>query len=118
MGPRRRQAAPKSAKKGSAPASPEHGKARRCRGGALASRASAASEPSVATRRAALATDREEELADDACAHRHGHHLRAVARAELAGDTSEVALDRERGQTEGLADLLVGAAVGDEAKYL
>src|SRR5205807_3965489 len=90
----------------------ESSRKRGCGGGALASRASAASEPSVATSRALAPVTAS---ADDACAHRHGHHLGAVTRAELAGDASQVALHGERGQSEGLADLLVGAAVGDEA---
>ena len=47
-----------------------------------------------------------------------GDHLRAVTSAELARDAGEVALDRQCGQAEGLADLLVGAAVGDQAQDL
>src|SRR4051794_20861998 len=59
-----------------------------------------------------------EVLADDACAHREGHHLGAVARTELAGDAGEVTLDGQRGEAELVADLLVGLAVGHEAKDL
>src|SRR5580704_16868294 len=58
------------------------------------------------------------ELSDDAGPHGHGHHLGTVSGAELAGNASEVALDGQRGQSQRLADLLVGAAVGYEVQNL
>ena len=45
-------------------------------------------------------------------------HLGAVAGAELAGDPGQVALHGQRGQAQGLADLLVRAAVGDQLEHL
>src|SRR3954451_1664759 len=58
------------------------------------------------------------DLAEDARSHRHRHHFGAVTGAELAGDAGEVALDRQRGQAERLADLLVGTAVGHQPQHL
>src|SRR3954447_21291720 len=60
----------------------------------------------------------EQRLADDARAHGHGDHLRAVTGAELARDPGQVALHGQSGEPERLADLLVGAAVGDEPQQL
>ena len=55
---------------------------------------------------------------DDAGAHGDHDHLRPVAGAELAGDPGQVALDGQRRQAQGLADLLVGAALGDQLEHL
>src|SRR3954454_981555 len=59
-----------------------------------------------------------DELADDAGPHGHGHHLGAVAGAELAGDAGQVGLDRQCGQAQLLANLLVGATSADEPQHL